>query len=96
MPKDYKHNCQCAGHPFECFGHPTKCPCVEDYAVSLRLLRKHDVRSGETIGQVLARVDRPRRDDLAKMLEAWQFWGELGPEFQSELLDCIEHTYARS
>jgi hypothetical protein len=28
MPRDYKHNCPCAGHPFECFGHPDKCPCA--------------------------------------------------------------------
>lgn len=79
MPSDDKHNA----------------PCTEDYAESIRLLRKYRVRSGETIGQLLARIDRPKRDDLRKMLGAWQFWGELGPELQSELLDCIEHTYRR-
>lgn len=98
MPRDYKHNCPCAGHPFECFGHPTTCPCANDvdYTTQLRLLSKYRVRQGETIGQILARVDRSRREDLSKMLEAWQFWGDLGPEFQSELLDCIEHTYRQS
>jgi len=30
VPRDYKHNCPCSGHPFECFGHPTKCPCTNE------------------------------------------------------------------
>jgi hypothetical protein len=30
VPRDYKHNCPCTGHPFECFGHPDKCPCAKD------------------------------------------------------------------
>jgi hypothetical protein len=28
MPRDYKQNCPCMGHPFECFGHPTTCLCA--------------------------------------------------------------------
>ncbi len=35
MPKDYKKNCPCAGHPFECFGHPDKCPCADERNASM-------------------------------------------------------------
>lgn len=38
---------------------------------------------------------RLKRGDLAVMLSAWKFWGELTSDLQSELLDCIEYTYFR-
>ena len=71
-----------------------------DYAEALRLIRKHK-QPGDTIGKMFIRVAKSleepkgKRADLAIMLNAWKFWGELTPELQSELLDCIEHTYAR-
>lgn len=73
-----------------------------DYAEILRLYRKYSARDGQPLHEVFVQIGRAlevqeapeRRDDLAKMLSAWHFWGELGEDFQSELLDCIEHTYA--
>jgi hypothetical protein len=71
-----------------------------DYDEALRLIRKHK-QPGDTIGKMFMRVakaleePRGKRTDLAIMLTAWNFWGELSPELRSELLDCIEHTYAR-
>jgi hypothetical protein len=70
------------------------------YPEALRLIRKYRTDPKEGIGnlfvkvaQALEEAERPRRNDLAKMLNAWSFWRELGAELQSELLDCIEHTY---
>lgn len=40
MPRDYKHNCQCVGHPFECFGHPNTCPC-ERKAMSNKVVAQY-------------------------------------------------------
>lgn len=70
------------------------------YAEALRLIRKH-MQPGDTLGRMFMRVakalDEPngKRGDLAIVLSAWKFWGEMTPDFQSELLDCIEHTYSR-
>ena len=67
-----------------------------DYAEALRLIRKHK-QPGDTVGKMFMRVakalEEPKRADLAMVLNAWHFWGELTPELQSELLDCIEHVY---
>ena len=72
---------------------------IDPYPTMLRLLRKYG-NDGESLGRTFISVglaledaERPRRDDLAKMLNAWGFWGELGTELQSELIDCIEYTY---
>ena len=73
---------------------------IDPYPTMLRLLRKYG-NEGESLGKIFIRVslaleevESPKkRDDLAKMLNAWGFWDELGPELQSELLDCIEHIY---
>ncbi len=72
---------------------------IDPYPTMLRLLRKYS-SDGESLGRTFIRVglaleevESPKkRDDLAKMLSAWHFWGELG-DLQSELLDCIEHVY---
>ncbi len=73
---------------------------TESLSTALRLIRKYQNDPKEKIGQMFIRValaleeaETPRRDDLAKMLKAWGFWEELSPDLQSELLDCIEHTY---
>lgn len=71
-----------------------------DYAEALRLIRKH-MQPGDTLGKMFMRVAKAmetpgsKRNDLAMALSAWQFWGEMTPDFQAELLDCIEHTYSR-
>ena len=74
----------------------------EEYAEALRLIRKHQKHPKDPPSRMFIRVaqelelaQRPRRDDLGKMLNAWKFWGDLSPDLQSELLDCIEHTYSR-
>ena len=75
-----------------------------NYPETLRLLRKYRSDPKEPIGQTFTSVaqqleavcSRPsRRQDLAKMLDAWHFWGEMDNRLQSELLDCIEYTYLK-
>lgn len=73
-----------------------------DYAEILRLYRKYSTHKGQPLHEVFTQVGRAlevaeapeRRADLAIMLTAWRFWGELGEDLQQELLDCIEYTYA--
>lgn len=75
-----------------------------DYGEILRLYRKYSAREGQPLHEVFVQVGHAlevaeapeRRADLAKMLTAWHFWGELGGDLQSELLDCIEYTYANT
>lgn len=77
---------------------------MADYAEILRLYRKYSTHEGQPLHEVFLRLGQDieavrnrasRRQDLAKMLKAWKFWGEMDSSFQKELLDCIEYAYLK-